>query len=105
MRATHTCGVNELNVFAEKHLNISEGQARMQVKERFFPECEKLVIFQHEKYVKLNTNENEEDEYGNYDRLAGMIVAFLDFHNIKECFITDQIIDNLFSNSISCLKC
>lgn len=88
MRATHTCVVNELTQFAENYLKISDSHARRKVEERFFPECDKLVIFKYEYYVAINEGEDKYDDNGNYDHLAGMIVAFLDFHNIKECLIT-----------------
>ena len=89
MLATYTCNLNELTTFAKTYLNISDSRARMEVKERFFPECESLVVFKHEKYILINQHSDKDDKYGNYDNLAGMIVAFLDFHNIKECLITN----------------
>ena len=88
MRSTHTCKVDELTQFAASHLNVPENHAKREVEERFFRECDKLVIIKHQEYSALNENEAKDDEYGNYDNLAGMIVAFLDFHNIKECLIT-----------------
>lgn len=86
MQKTNTGSFNELTKFATDFLKNDESTARMQVNDRFFPECDRLVVFNREEYVDEQGYDEEDDEYA--DPLAAMIVAFLDFHKITECQIT-----------------
>jgi hypothetical protein len=76
MRKTNTTGVDELSKFAQTFLNVDEAEARMQVEDEFFPECEPLLTF---KRVDYQDSEAELDK---------MLVAFLDSHKLTECQIT-----------------